>query len=138
MTTLQEEMGKEDLLKLLLDPSLAQLSSDEQTNKQNAKRLYDIFCAYWSRKVPQIYEPESASLSQVFNEELASQELFGLLDVFITQSLKPDEVYSKLAENVSGKDHCGRVFKHGEPTYSCRECATDPTCVLCVDCFQNR
>uniref|UniRef100_A0A1A8MWJ8 E3 ubiquitin-protein ligase n=1 Tax=Nothobranchius pienaari TaxID=704102 RepID=A0A1A8MWJ8_9TELE len=23
----------------------------------------------------------------------------------------------------------------GEPTYSCRECAADPTCVLCMQCF---
>ena len=25
----------------------------------------------------------------------------------------------------------------GEPTYSCRDCGLDPTCVLCVDCFKN-
>uniref|UniRef100_A0A096MFC5 E3 ubiquitin-protein ligase n=1 Tax=Poecilia formosa TaxID=48698 RepID=A0A096MFC5_POEFO len=30
---------------------------------------------------------------------------------------------------------CGHVFKVGEPTYSCRECAADPTCVLCMQCF---
>lgn len=32
---------------------------------------------------------------------------------------------------------CGRVFKMGEPTYSCRECGMDPTCVLCVNCFKQ-
>ncbi|EHB10353.1 E3 ubiquitin-protein ligase UBR1 [Heterocephalus glaber] len=32
---------------------------------------------------------------------------------------------------------CGKVFKSGETTYSCRDCAIDPTCVLCMDCFQN-
>nr|XP_032821084.1 E3 ubiquitin-protein ligase UBR2-like isoform X2 [Petromyzon marinus] len=32
---------------------------------------------------------------------------------------------------------CGHVFRSGEPTYSCRECAADPTCVLCMDCFQQ-
>ncbi|XP_071476314.1 E3 ubiquitin-protein ligase UBR2-like, partial [Diadema antillarum] len=32
---------------------------------------------------------------------------------------------------------CGHVFKNGEPTYSCRDCAMDPTCVLCIDCFQK-
>ena len=30
---------------------------------------------------------------------------------------------------------CGRVFKPGEPTYSCRDCAMDATCVLCQQCF---
>ena len=29
-----------------------------------------------------------------------------------------------------------QVFKMGEPTYSCRDCGLDPTCVLCVDCFK--
>ncbi|KAG8560946.1 hypothetical protein GDO81_015191 [Engystomops pustulosus] len=32
---------------------------------------------------------------------------------------------------------CGKVFRGGETTYSCRDCAIDPTCVLCMDCFQN-
>ncbi|XP_055525528.1 E3 ubiquitin-protein ligase UBR1 [Wyeomyia smithii] len=32
---------------------------------------------------------------------------------------------------------CGRVFKIGEPTYSCRECSMDPTCVLCSTCFKK-
>ncbi|GMR54164.1 hypothetical protein PMAYCL1PPCAC_24359 [Pristionchus mayeri] len=32
---------------------------------------------------------------------------------------------------------CGYVFKEGEPTFSCRECATDPTCVLCQECFSQ-
>ncbi|KAI6219878.1 E3 ubiquitin-protein ligase [Aphelenchoides besseyi] len=32
---------------------------------------------------------------------------------------------------------CGRMFRFGEPTYSCRECQHDNTCVLCHDCFIN-
>nr|3NY1_A Chain A, E3 ubiquitin-protein ligase UBR1 [Homo sapiens]3NY1_B Chain B, E3 ubiquitin-protein ligase UBR1 [Homo sapiens] len=36
-----------------------------------------------------------------------------------------------------GSQLCGRVFKSGETTYSCRDCAIDPTCVLCMDCFQD-
>uniref|UniRef100_A0A4W4H9P8 E3 ubiquitin-protein ligase n=1 Tax=Electrophorus electricus TaxID=8005 RepID=A0A4W4H9P8_ELEEL len=32
---------------------------------------------------------------------------------------------------------CGRVFKEGETVYSCRDCAIDPTCVFCMDCFQS-
>uniref|UniRef100_A0A183EQF3 E3 ubiquitin-protein ligase n=1 Tax=Gongylonema pulchrum TaxID=637853 RepID=A0A183EQF3_9BILA len=38
----------------------------------------------------------------------------------------------------SGAMHiCGHVFRCGEPTYSCKECACDPTCVLCYQCFLN-
>ena len=32
---------------------------------------------------------------------------------------------------------CGKLFKHGEPTYSCKDCGVDLTCVLCVECFKN-
>ncbi|CAK5066505.1 unnamed protein product [Meloidogyne enterolobii] len=32
---------------------------------------------------------------------------------------------------------CGRMFRNGEPNYSCKECATDGTCVLCYECFVN-
>ncbi|KAM6915827.1 E3 ubiquitin-protein ligase UBR2 [Xenentodon cancila] len=40
-----------------------------------------------------------------------------------------------LQENNRPSPLCGHVFKVGEPTYSCRECAADPTCVLCMTCF---
>jgi hypothetical protein len=32
---------------------------------------------------------------------------------------------------------CGKLFKMGEPTYSCKDCGVDLTCVLCVECFKN-
>ncbi len=32
---------------------------------------------------------------------------------------------------------CGRVFRSGEPTYTCRSCRMDRTCVLCIQCFQH-
>ncbi|CAH8874007.1 unnamed protein product [Trichobilharzia szidati] len=32
---------------------------------------------------------------------------------------------------------CGRIFQANEPTYCCRDCAVDPTCVLCRACFFN-
>ncbi|XP_066487271.1 E3 ubiquitin-protein ligase UBR1 isoform X2 [Tiliqua scincoides] len=48
----------------------------------------------------------------------------------------PDICLEKLRQ--SGTPQlCGKVFKGGETTYSCRDCAIDPTCVLCMDCFQN-
>uniref|UniRef100_A0A6Q2XMY6 E3 ubiquitin-protein ligase n=1 Tax=Esox lucius TaxID=8010 RepID=A0A6Q2XMY6_ESOLU len=41
----------------------------------------------------------------------------------------------KLEQNNQPSQLCGHVFRVGEPTYSCRECAADPTCVLCMQCF---
>ncbi|RXM32552.1 E3 ubiquitin-protein ligase UBR1 [Acipenser ruthenus] len=43
----------------------------------------------------------------------------------------------KLQQGSGSSQLCGRVFKEGETTYTCRDCAIDPTCVLCMDCFQN-
>lgn len=31
---------------------------------------------------------------------------------------------------------CGHVFKNGELTYTCLDCATDGTCVMCLQCFE--
>ncbi|CAG0917514.1 unnamed protein product [Notodromas monacha] len=50
--------------------------------------------------------------------------------------------YSQMLELLTSLDDvpsnlCGRVFKSGEPTYSCRDCWMDRTCVLCINCFQH-
>ena len=46
-------------------------------------------------------------------------------------------VLKSLAEKNDPPSMCGKMFKAGEPTYSCRDCGHDPTCVLCVECFKN-
>ncbi|KAI1894448.1 hypothetical protein AGOR_G00115920 [Albula goreensis] len=47
----------------------------------------------------------------------------------------PSTGLAKLEQSNQPSQLCGHVFKVGEPTYSCRECAADPTCVLCMQCF---
>uniref|UniRef100_A0A4W5PF41 E3 ubiquitin-protein ligase n=1 Tax=Hucho hucho TaxID=62062 RepID=A0A4W5PF41_9TELE len=47
----------------------------------------------------------------------------------------PSMGLAKLEQNNQPSQLCGHVFRVGEPTYSCRECAADPTCVLCMQCF---
>ena len=32
---------------------------------------------------------------------------------------------------------CAKVFTSGSILYSCQECANDPTCVLCAECFNH-
>jgi Putative zinc finger in N-recognin (UBR box) len=32
---------------------------------------------------------------------------------------------------------CGYIFKRGDIAWNCRSCQTDPTCVICNDCFQQ-
>lgn len=78
----------------------------------------------------------------------------------------PRDGLEKLKQGCSSSQLCGRVFKEGETVYSCRsegsgfsprdtywfdicmfkwicfhylcrDCAIDPTCVMCMDCFQG-
>ncbi|KAJ0962440.1 hypothetical protein J5N97_030268 [Dioscorea zingiberensis] len=43
-----------------------------------------------------------------------------------------------LAQNSSGQRAvCGTVWKKNDLAYRCRTCEHDPTCAICVPCFQN-
>jgi E3 ubiquitin-protein ligase UBR2 len=48
-----------------------------------------------------------------------------------------EETMEKLKAGINVSSVCGAIFKNGEPTYSCRECSMDPTCVLCANCFKK-
>ncbi|XP_035281219.1 E3 ubiquitin-protein ligase UBR1 isoform X2 [Anguilla anguilla] len=89
---------------------------------------------YLVEQVPQIYclgaEPQPQE------EELAVSRLLQPLEWFLFGE-DPRAALEKLQQSSGSSQLCGRVFKEGETTYSCRDCAIDPTCVLCMDCFQN-
>lgn len=59
------------------------------------------------------------------------------LEIYLANSLESDKYFNELKELEEPPTVCGRVFKNGEPSYFCRECGTDPTCVLCSFCFRN-
>ena len=63
----------------------------------------------------------------------------GIIDVLLEFMLgdNANTFLKKLRLEGSTSAVCGKVFKIGEPTYSCRECGMDPTCVLCVNCFKQ-
>uniref|UniRef100_A0A4W2HFR9 E3 ubiquitin-protein ligase n=1 Tax=Bos indicus x Bos taurus TaxID=30522 RepID=A0A4W2HFR9_BOBOX len=65
---------------------------------------------------------------------LAHQVLLGPMEWYLCGE-DPELGFSKLEQTNKPSHLCGRVFKVGEPTYSCRDCAVDPTCVLCMECF---
>lgn len=48
-----------------------------------------------------------------------------------------EDTLTKLKDSNNVSSVCGNIFKNGEPTYSCRECSMDPTCVLCATCFKK-
>uniref|UniRef100_A0A3Q2QX34 E3 ubiquitin-protein ligase n=1 Tax=Fundulus heteroclitus TaxID=8078 RepID=A0A3Q2QX34_FUNHE len=68
-------------------------------------------------------------------EELACQLMLLAPLEWLLLGEEPAAGLALLQENNLSSPLCGHVFKVGEPTYSCRECAADPTCVLCMQCF---
>ncbi|XP_068597074.1 LOW QUALITY PROTEIN: E3 ubiquitin-protein ligase UBR2 [Brachionichthys hirsutus] len=68
-------------------------------------------------------------------EELACQLLLMAPLEWFLLGEEPSSGLAFLQEKNQPSPLCGHVFKVGEPTYSCRECAADPTCVLCMQCF---
>ncbi|XP_015206315.2 E3 ubiquitin-protein ligase UBR1 isoform X1 [Lepisosteus oculatus] len=90
---------------------------------------------YLAEQVPRIY-CQSAEPQPALEEELAVPLLLQPLEWYLFGE-DPCTGLEKLQQTSTSSQLCGRVFKEGETTYSCRDCAIDPTCVLCMDCFQN-
>ncbi|CAH2328512.1 E3 ubiquitin- ligase UBR1 isoform X3 [Pelobates cultripes] len=82
---------------------------------------------------PLIYTNEV--LPQIEREEFAQVTFLTPLEWYLFGE-DPSDFMKKLQQSES-PPLCGRVFTGGETTYSCRDCAIDPTCVLCMNCFQN-
>ncbi|XP_017488477.1 PREDICTED: E3 ubiquitin-protein ligase UBR1 [Rhagoletis zephyria] len=76
------------------------------------------------------------SLKCTYNEAGAKEHIINVLMEFVLGD-NPKIVLDKLQQEGNTATVCGKVFKNGEPTYSCRECGMDPTCVLCVNCFKQ-
>lgn len=119
------------------EPETQSAVPPEWLSKFESNTLTDSdFRTFWKTWVPQMKDKFGEdSLEWTFNETRADSVLLASLEAFIFNGSK----YSVL-DTLSDKNYppsvCGRVFKMGEPTYNCRECGMDSTCVLCVDCFK--
>ncbi|CAG9856266.1 unnamed protein product [Phyllotreta striolata] len=111
-------------------------SWQDQFEKHLLSHVY--FEEVWRIYVPSIYSPplNESCLNWNFNEELAQEILLNTLDRFICNG-DPEIVFKQLDNLNKSASVCGRVFKLGEPAYSCRECGMDGTCVLCIECFKH-
>lgn len=119
-------MGKDDLTSAV---RLAQVWA----RCKDLKTLKTSIFSFLADIVPEIFQATEVQPEE--EEEFASKVvqplewyLFGGEPQSVRDGLKASECPPQL---------CGHVFKNGEPTYSCRDCAMDPTCVLCIDCFQK-
>uniref|UniRef100_A0A673CDZ8 E3 ubiquitin-protein ligase n=1 Tax=Sphaeramia orbicularis TaxID=375764 RepID=A0A673CDZ8_9TELE len=90
---------------------------------------------YLKEQVPRIFCLKKESSPQE-EEEIMQSRLLYPLECFLFGE-DPQEGLEKLKQGSTSSQLCGRVFKEGETVYSCRDCAIDPTCVLCMDCFQD-
>ncbi|KAM0948285.1 putative carboxypeptidase U transcription factor interactor and regulator Znf-B family [Dioscorea sansibarensis] len=67
---------------------------------------------------------------------LVSESLFWLQWLMFEE--EPCACLKNLAQNSSGQRAvCGTVWKKNDLAYRCRTCEHDPTCAICVPCFQN-
>jgi len=98
------------------------------------------FREWWRQKVPKVFSPKAnMNCLQPYDhieEEDVHNYFFNVLEKFLCNG-EPQQVFASLSSLKDPPSQCGKVFKLGEVTYSCRDCAMDPTCVLCVHCFKN-
>ncbi|KMZ10270.1 uncharacterized protein Dsimw501_GD15711, isoform A [Drosophila simulans] len=94
---------------------------------------------FLKRESPKYFDYQTSATVKVkcmFKESLAKEEIIDVVVEFMLGD-NPSSALEKLRLEGNTATVCGKVFKNGEPTYSCRECGVDPTCVLCVNCFKR-
>lgn len=117
-----------------IDHSLLECSPEEIAGKWlQATDLTREVYQHLAHCVPQIYCRGPNPYPQK-EDTLAQHILLGPMEWYICGE-DPALGFPKLEQANKPSHLCGRVFKVGEPTYSCRDCAVDPTCVLCMECF---
>ncbi|XP_071961938.1 E3 ubiquitin-protein ligase UBR2-like isoform X2 [Antedon mediterranea] len=98
------------------------------------EELQETIFSYWKFMVPEVFT--SGELDNEKENQILKEELLTPLEWFICNG-EPNVMFEQLKQKSKPPQMCGKVFKCGESIYSCRECAMDPTCCLCVTCFQN-
>ncbi|XP_045150705.1 E3 ubiquitin-protein ligase UBR2 [Echinops telfairi] len=117
-----------------IDRSLLECSAEETAAKWlQATDLTSEVYQHLAYYVPQIYCRGPNPFPQK-EDTLVQHILLGPMEWYLCGE-DPAFGFAKLEQASKPSRLCGRVFKVGEPTYSCRDCAVDPTCVLCMECF---
>ncbi len=70
------------------------------------------------------------------DEEAVRSLIMAPLERFLLNG-EPQEELARLSSLNQPPAQCGKVFKFGNLSYSCKDCSLDATCVLCADCFKN-
>lgn len=94
------------------------------------------------------YKENISQLPGLVSAILPTDEADGVEDVHFQESMvwlqwlmfegDPDPVLKYLAAlSVGPRGVCGAVWGNNDVAYRCRTCEHDPTCAICVPCFQN-
>jgi len=95
----------------------------------------------WTEKIRNLFDEKGRLRSQHQFLELLKdclrQGKFYLLDTFFCGGLAQEPIFEKLKSEPKGV--CGYSYdkSYGEPAFQCRTCASDPTVIMCVDCFRE-
>ncbi|KAM4835181.1 E3 ubiquitin-protein ligase UBR2 isoform 1-T1 [Thomomys bottae] len=117
-----------------IDHSLLERSAEETAGKWlQASDLTRAVYQHLANYVPKIYCRGPNPFPQK-EDMLAQNVLLAPMEWYLCGE-DPAFAFPKFEQANKPSHLCGRVFKVGEPTYSCRDCAVDPTCVLCMECF---
>lgn len=107
---------------------------EELLNKFEKTDLEKLLFEQWKNFVPQCYVFHT-QLTQGILERQVQEILLRPLDIFLYGTLDTEEAIKTIRSFNKRPTVCGRLFKSEEPTYFCRDCCVDPTCVLCTECF---
>jgi len=92
------------------------------------------FREWWRRVVPKVMRPSSSMdykspLAHIDDQEV-SRMLLEPLHQFICgeeDDADPAQGLERICSLNDPPSQCGKLFKMGEPVYSCRDCGHDPT-----------
>ncbi|KAI1713887.1 ATP-dependent clp protease adaptor protein clpS domain-containing protein [Ditylenchus destructor] len=121
------------------------------TRQEDWRKASTLLYKHWSQTCPNVYAitGEPWDQPQPNDDKIEKHLLYPLAAMYCCEQGASDshknDISLKRLGQITGIDAsnrrpgqiCGRVFKNGEPNYTCKDCATDGTCVLCRDCFLN-
>ncbi|KAF6205013.1 hypothetical protein GE061_019180 [Apolygus lucorum] len=100
----------------------------------------DMFREYWYNKIPAkcVLDVSGCVDISASMESLGStSELITELEEFIFCNGYREVLNDYLTKCENVQSLCAKPFKNGEPSYNCKQCSIDATCVMCVECFQT-
>ncbi|CAF1204742.1 unnamed protein product [Rotaria sordida] len=107
---------------------------EELLFKIDNDNIEKILYQHWKTFVPQCYIYHTNLIKGII-EQRTQEILFRPLDIYLYGTLNTDDAIQIIRSYNKKSTVCGHLFKSEEPTYFCRDCCVDPTCVLCTDCF---